>query len=64
MSCGLPIWCVKSLSEDMSFWEGLWNLCETQDLGILKCLMDISCPVQPQDLQVSLAHVVICVFTP
>lgn len=25
--------------------------------------MDISCPVQPQDWQVSLVHVVICVTT-
>lgn len=25
--------------------------------------MDISCPVQPQDRQVSLVHVVICVIT-
>lgn len=63
MSCGLPIWRVKNIFEDMSIWEGLWSLCETQGLGSLKCLMNISGPVQPQDLHVSLGQVVICVIT-
>lgn len=35
VSCGLPIWRVKKVSEDINIWEGLWNLYETQELGSL-----------------------------
>ncbi|XP_028718303.1 claudin-13-like [Peromyscus leucopus] len=61
ISCGLPLWRVKKVSEETNILEGLWNLCEAEGVKSLRCMSYNTRPVQPQDLQVSGVLVVICI---